>query len=404
MFLQGEVMEKRTKLDSLLWKLVDRYAFYIVMCILLIISFLIRFHLAPICVLSADYNNFIVPWVEKYRELGLVGGLSQKIGDYYVPYNVLLAIISLFPWKPYVLVSLTSCIAEYISAFFIYKISVLLLNERAVNMVKEKACLIAIATLYLPFVFLNSALWKQCDAIYTCFMVISLYMMLREKYTQMMIFFSIGFCFKLQAVMLLPVFVIVYFIRKRFSILQFLWVPVMYLITGIPAVICGKGLKPTYRVYFRQTGEYNGMSINAPNIYQFGLGDYPALSKVAVMVTIGIIAVAALYCFYERKNMNMCNTVYMSAWEVWTCFMFLPAMHERYDYAAIILITAVIFATGNIKMIWAPVIMNICAIITYSKCLMGGDFSIQFASVIYCIAYFAVTCDCMMTIRGKGKV
>ena len=122
MFLQGEVMEKRTKLDSLLWKLVDRYAFYIVMCILLIISFLIRFHLAPICVLSADYNNFIVPWVEKYRELGLVGGLSQKIGDYYVPYNVLLAIISLFPWEPYVFVSLTSCIAEYISAFFIYKI------------------------------------------------------------------------------------------------------------------------------------------------------------------------------------------------------------------------------------------------------------------------------------------
>ena len=38
--------------------------------------------------------------------------------------------------------------------------------------------------------------------------------------------------------------------------------------------------------------------------------------------------------------MNLEKWLYLASWVVWTAFMFLPAMHERYDYAAIILISA----------------------------------------------------------------
>ncbi len=38
--------------------------------------------------------------VNKYRELGIVNGLATKVGDYYVPYNVLLAIIAQLPCEP----------------------------------------------------------------------------------------------------------------------------------------------------------------------------------------------------------------------------------------------------------------------------------------------------------------
>ena len=74
-----------TALDKAIFHLVEKYA---------------RIVMIPNCVLSADYNNFIVPWVNKYRELGIVNGLATKVGDYYVPYNVLLAIIAQLPCEP----------------------------------------------------------------------------------------------------------------------------------------------------------------------------------------------------------------------------------------------------------------------------------------------------------------
>ena len=99
-------------IDDIMHRIIDKHMDMIGIALLLLISVLIRLHLAPVCVLSADYNDYIVPWVEKYRELGVIGGLSQNIGNYYVPYNIMLAVISFFPWEPYVLVAFLSCLAE----------------------------------------------------------------------------------------------------------------------------------------------------------------------------------------------------------------------------------------------------------------------------------------------------
>ena len=358
--------------------------------LLLIISFLIRLHLAPVCVLSADYIDYIVPWVNQYRQLGFIGGLSQTIGNYYVPYNVLLAVISLFPWEPYVLVAFTSCLAEYISALFIYRILLLTMGTE-VN--KKRAAFIAVMTLYLPFVMLNGALWKQCDAIYVCFLIVSIYELLNRRYTLSFVLLSLGFCFKLQAVFIIPFYIIIYMAQTEFSILQFLWIPGMYLLTGLPAVLCGKGIKATYRVYFRQTSGYDGMTINAPNIYQFGLYDYPALSKVAVMATIAILIVSAVYVYAHRAKLDMKKAFYLAGWLIWTCFMFLPAMHERYDYAAILILTVVALAYRK-SILWEAIVMNICSVITYSNSLFGGTgIPMTAVAVPYCAAYFAVAYD-----------
>ena len=69
--------------DRLLRTVIEKYLFEISMGLLVLLSIMIRVHLAPVCVLSPDYKNYFLPWVEEYRRLGAIGGLAQTIGDYY---------------------------------------------------------------------------------------------------------------------------------------------------------------------------------------------------------------------------------------------------------------------------------------------------------------------------------
>ena len=50
-----------------------------------------------------------------------------------------------------------------------------------------------------------------------------------------------SFVFKLQVILILPVFLIAYFCGKKYSIFLWLRIPVTYLEAGLPALLCGVG-------------------------------------------------------------------------------------------------------------------------------------------------------------------
>ena len=372
------------------------------MILILVISAVIRIIFTPITS-SGDYNLYLLPWVEEYRKLGVVRGLSTTIGDYYVPYNLIMALTAALPWPPYVMISLSSCVADYVGAFFLYKIALLILDDKNQGNETGKAKIIAVSILFLPCVVLNSSYWKQCDAVYTCFMIIALYMLLKEKYFLMFFFYSISFCFKLQAIFMLPFLLIIYMVKKKYSLFHFFMVPLMYLLIGIPSVIMQKGIRATYGVYFHQTNEWHKMSVNFPNIYKFGLGEYDSMSKYAILITIVIFIIATLYCYYYRKGFDRYNTVALCAWSIWTCCMFLPSMHERYDYAAILLVTVWALSSGCAKNIWIAIAMNFCAMMSYSNYLFDTNIDILFIAIIYCVAYFAATYIMAMNLSKQHK-
>lgn len=382
------------KIDLFFRNIVDRYLFGISAFLIIIISIVIRIQLSPVCVLSADYNNFIVPWVEQYREYGVFIGLSQTIGDYYVPYNVLLAIISIFPFEPYVLVSLVSCIFEYIMGYYIYKIVAVISSKGFTRQIIQRdAFFIAAIIMFLPHVIMNGSLWKQCDAIYAAFIVGCIYYVLKEKYNIAFVLASIGFCFKLQAIFIVPFLIIIYIIDKRISIFYFFWFPIMYIITGLPAVICGRPWKQVYKVYLKQAQGYDGMSINAPNIYALGLNDYPALHKVAILITVALFIGATCWLYNNKIGINKKQLAYVAAWVLYSCYMFLPAMHERYDYAAIVMVTVVLLIARS-KAIWISIVMVFCSIVTYSSCILwGSSISLQYIAIPYVIGYIWFTLE-----------
>ena len=398
-----------TAFDKWLTGIVNNNLDKIALFVLLVIAVLIRIKLIPETTLSPDYESYYLPWVEAYREYGFFGGLSKDIGDYYVPYNVMYAICSLFPCEPYIPIAVFSMIAEFVSAIFIKKILLIILEERGIDSKKSGlvATFGAVLTLFLPFVILNGALWKQCDAIYVVFLIISLYYLLKENYRFAFVFLSIAFGFKLQAIFFVPLFLVLYFARKRYSILEFIWIPAMYLILGLPCVLCRRGLKATYLAYLFQTQEVStegyGLVSYYPNFYNFGLDNFDELLTLPAVlmatVILGVLAVFILHHaeFLEKKE----NILYFGIFMAWTCCMFLPGMHERYDYAIVLLMTALCIAVKREK-IWIAALMNVNSALVYIMVLFRETtVPITVISAIQIVIYAVVAFDIVRNIGGQ---
>jgi Gpi18-like mannosyltransferase len=242
---------KTCKADKILHNLIDKHICDISIAILLIMSFAIRLFLAPHA-FSIDYRDFS-RWMDEYRNYTFLGGLGHKITAYYEPYNWLLDFFAHTTLPNWASLTLISCTFEYIGTFFLFRCILIEGEKNKIENIKHKAEFASVAILFIPVTFINGALWKQCDAVYTCFAIISIYYFLQNKYTKSFLFLSISFVFKLQAVFLLPFYLIMYICQNEFSIVQFFQLPAMYLITGLPAVWMKKGLKNTYFTYLNQT-------------------------------------------------------------------------------------------------------------------------------------------------------
>ncbi|MBO4456805.1 MAG: hypothetical protein J5802_03730 [Butyrivibrio sp.] len=411
-------MKKEIALDKFFRRLIDKHIYGIVLGVLVIVSLFVRYKLAPNTELSPDYNDYYKEWVDFYRENGFVNGLSNAPGDYYVPFNVIYALCALLPCEPWVPLSIIPVICEFISAFFIYKIFYYLTGR------KKQSVFAGVMTLFLPFVILNGALWKQVDAVYTCFLVIAVYKLLKQEYRTSLIWYSVAFAFKLQAILFLPIYLIIYILggykgsnagepqtdsNKGFSVLQFFWIPAVYLTAGLPEVLAGHGLRATYFAYLEQTAELEsegyGMVSFFPNIYNWGFDDYDKLlSTAAVVILFAVLATITVFCYRYRENIDRSAVIYIAIWTAWTCLILLPGMHERYDYAMLLLLTPFSVMMRK-KIVPFAAVANICSLIVYGMTLFHSDvFDIAHISVFYVASYLFVTADIVSFLKGGSNI
>lgn len=318
--------------------------------------------------LSTDYIDHLLPWVTNFRELGVIDGMLVGKGDYYVPYNLFLAWVSNLPLEPYIPITALSVLFEYIAAVYVYKLAYELCGITSADRTKmyriRLSMGITVLYLFLPTGYLDSAIWQQCDSIYTCFLLMALYYAVKERYNKAFICMGLGFAFKLQAVFLLPLFILLYLAGKKFSILHFLWIPACYLAAGLPAILIGRPAVEVYSTYFNQVGEYMNMNMNMMNLYTF-ITDAPNVYRQpAMLITIMVFVLMALWCHSKKKGIQTISIVYLAIWSVWTCNMFLPSMHERYDYLAAMLVP-IFFITVGRKQIWLACGYTIISALTY---------------------------------------
>ncbi len=263
---------------------------------------------------TLDYQNFLARWVEFFRQHGGFAALKYEIGNYNIPYLYFLALFSLLPLKDLYFIKLLS--TAYFTAFF------------------------------LPTVFLNSAVWGQCDSLYAAPLVLGVWCALDGRPAESVILAAVAFGFKLQAVFVLPVYA-VFLMTGKIKWKHVLLFPVTYLILVLPAVCAGRPLWETVTLYFSQTGSIgSGLNYNSPSVFSvFTDIRNPAAAAtvgicLAVFYMLNLLAVSWVY----RDRMNDKAILALCLLFAIGIPFFLPHMHERYFYAADIFSLVLAFA------------------------------------------------------------
>lgn len=170
---------------------------------------------------SGDADLFLLPWFEEIKQNGGFAALKEQVGDYNIPYQMVICLLTYLPGEPLHLF-------KYVSYFFDFALA-LSCGGCAMALLGRKSSLLFAgvygAVLLFPTTILNSAVFAQCDSIYATFAVLGLWMLYRRRWVAAYLLFGLSFSFKLQLILLVPFLLYHYFSVRRYSILCFLLIP-----------------------------------------------------------------------------------------------------------------------------------------------------------------------------------
>ena len=358
---------------------------YILVFVIAITMLALFVRLVPIKFQSEDYNLFLSPWFNDLLAKGGLAGLATYIGNYNAPYMTIMALLTYIPVNSLYTIKVVSIIFDFVLAVSAGYLATIIAKKN-----KKIYGLIAYTiVLFMPQVIMNSAMWGQCDSIYASFSIIALILLLKEKYWQSFVFLGIAFSFKLQFIFILPVFIIIYVCKSKFSILNFLIIPLVNFILCLPAIIIGKPILELLSVYFNQTSSSTYLVANYPNIYML-FNDVPQFKFIGIIITLVILASLLFYFIYKKVKWNNDKIIVLSLLILVIVTYTLPSMHERYLYIGEVL--SIVYYLIYRKNLPIVLMVNLNAIITYSVYLTGFKTSILPAlSIIYgiVIIYFS---------------
>lgn len=310
-----------TKLEKRIVAYISSHLIPISFLVVTILGILVRIPLRD--QISLDASSCLLPWYEEIRN----NGLGSQVGNYNFPYQLAIFFMTKLPLKPLYAYKLLSCVFDLLLAV---SCSALLFD---ITKSWSRTLLVYCAVLLSPVVVLNSAEWAQCDSIFVFFSVCGIYLLLKDRPFFAMVCFGLSLAFKLQAVFFFPGLAILYFMRKDFSILHFLAIPLAMILLSLPMVFIGRSLLELVQVYVGQAETYRYMSMNYPSLYCIvGVEQFAGYAKVAVYLTIAALGALFFYIAYHKIPMTKENAVMLLFLSAFTCVLFLPAMHERYGY------------------------------------------------------------------------
>lgn len=319
---------------------------------------------------SDDYDIFLSNWIYEYSQMGLKEGLGTYIGsDYSPPYLYLMQLISrMKDYPPQYLVKAITMAFEVLLCTALMKLTSLRVKGEGAQLLTYH-----IASL-LPTVVFNGAYWGQCDAIYAAFSLMAVYMGLTRRSARSMIFFGVALSFKLQTVFFLPVLLPLW-LRKDIKLRHLVLMPAAYMAMMIPALWGGKSLHHVLTVYTQQAGNYNLITMNAPNLYQFlpGLDKdmlYNMFSGMAMVLGFACVLAMCTLVSLHCDRLSVDATLLACLLMLGGVPFFLPKMHERYTFGADVLsLVLAVYAPG--RRILLPLCFVFASYVAYTAGLPG---------------------------------
>ena len=268
------------------------------------------------------------------------------------------------------IIKLPSIIAEVITSVFIYKIA-----KKQMGSMFGLLC--AAFILFNPAMFFNSSAWGQIDAVFILFIVLVIYYLRKENYILGAVFFAVALLIKPQAIMFAPVVGLsfVYALFKNGGLKQAL-IGIFGGLVAASAVIVALvypftgSQEPTWilQIYKGVINFYQYATINAFNFYgliganwvpsdtPFLLLNYAAWGMIfIVLICLGIV-------FLQWRTREKRPLFDLAGFLILSVFMLAHAMHERYILpAAICLIFAYVYSRDKVTLVFAGA-FSICAL------------------------------------------
>ena len=291
---------------------------------------------------TLDYQNFLSVWVQFFRDNGGFSALKHEIGNYNIPYLYFLALFSYSSINDLYLIKILSIFFDVLLAFAAMK----LVSRVSSSVPRLLGCFFTV--LMLPTVYLNGALWGQCDSSYVAFALLGIWLALEDRPWQAMVCAAISFGFKLQAVFILPVYAVLWMMGK-FRLKHFIAFPLSYLIMVLPAVLLGRPFIDTLTLYFSQTGSIgDGLNYNSPSVFsffQYSLPEYyhKAACQAGILAAFAFMLALLIICYVNRDRLN--EKALMSVGLLFAIGIpfLLPHMHDRYFFGADVLSVVLAF-------------------------------------------------------------
>jgi Gpi18-like mannosyltransferase len=341
---------------------------------------------------SVDYKYFLDPWYDFIASHGGFNALKYSFADYTPSYLYWLVIAStLLSGLPKILaIKLFAMTVDFICAFFTYKIVKL---KYPVGRMANWAFL---AVILSPTVIYNSSLWGQCDVIYTTGLIACIYFLSIHRQIPALISFGIGICFKLQAMFLSPLLLIL-LVRKIISWYYLPIIPLVYIVVMLPAWFAGRPMKELLLVYFEQANKYKELAKNVPNLYQWIPNDlYNTIVPIGLIFTVFSIFLLAYLVYRSNLEINQDRLIYLATISVFFMPYILPKMHERYFYPTDIL--SIIFAFYFPQYCWVAISVQLASFFSY----LGTPIYIKIFSIPLGFTLWFVMRNCDM-IFTKSK-
>jgi len=318
---------------------------------------------------SGDFIQHLLPWAEYLETHGGFAGIASGPPncDYPVTYQYILAFLTYLPASYLAKIKVVSVLFDFVSAAFV------MLIVRKIGGYSKKSFVPWLAyavALLIPTPILNSAAWAQSDSIYTAFLVMTLYFLIREKYPLAFIAFSLAFSFKLQAVFFFPVLLLLYLKGRNFSLLHFLIIPAVIAALSLPAIVIGKPLAEIFGVYIGQVQSYPKTTLNFPNMYFFLPDLHWQFALPGILLTLALILTLYFVLLKSDRVVLAGGTLLeVSLLTVMICAYSLPSMHQRYLFAGDIL--AVIYLFTRRERAYIPLIIWLISVNGYLWYLYG---------------------------------
>lgn len=327
----------------------------------LVIGIIFAIFVRLICVpnKSVDYKFFLSPWYDFIVSHGGFSALKYSFADYtpaYI-YWILIATTLLSGIPKILAIKLFAMSTDFLCAFLVYKIVKLKYLDSRIPIFAFLAVLLSPNCIY------NSSLWGQCDVIYTTGLVSCVYFLSVRKQIPALISFGIAISFKLQAMFLAPL-LLVMFSKKRVNWYFLPLIPLVYLIAILPTWVAGRPILDLLLVYFNQANKYKELAKGVPNLYQWIPNSYYHI-VVPIGLIITVLAMFLLVYIIHKSKLEITQDrlIYLATISVLFMPYILPKMHDRYFYPADIF--TIIFAFYFPEYRWVAIVMQMASFFSY---------------------------------------